>query len=608
MKKSSRILLLAFCTIALAIGQGTLVEISSAKNTEKQTKPVSKVKNVAHIRLAGKIENSPADFSFFGKKNLTVKDWLHRFARVRKDKSIAGVIIEVESPGCGLSTASELAAGIREIAKVKPVYAHIISGGISQYILASAGTETWLEPAGGLNIVGIGGELTFYRGMMDKFGLKPQFIQIGKYKGASEPYMRTKPSKALLAEYNALFDGLYDHLASEIGTNRDMNSSMVKAIIDQGPFTGKSAKNLNLVDKLVTKGEVIANVRKIFGQDCKIIRNYGRPKEKKIDFSNPFAAMGALFGKTTSKRILPNTIAIIHADGPIMSGKGGSSLFGSKIVGDVTMAQAFSEAQKNDNVKAVVFRISSPGGSALASEIIYQAVKRCAAVKPVIVSIAGMGASGGYYIACGGHEIWADPSAIVGSIGVVSGRVSYQKVMKDLGITSYEITRGKNAGLFMSRPWTKDEIEIMRKHAASVYDLFLKRVTDARGKKIKDIHKVAQGRIFTGSVALKKGLVDHLGGLADVVAAAKKRANVKGKVNYLVLPRSKTFADMIQDGEENTAFNKASAELLGIKNSLPFQLLKKTGKLQGVCYLLELADMLNQERVMLALPHHIKIK
>ena len=608
MKTASRVLLLAFCTIAMVFGQEALLQNSSAQNAKKTTETKTEKKKIAHIRLTGKIGNSPAGFSLFGNKAPTLKDWLHRLARVRKDKSVVGVIIEVDSPSCGLSTASEIAEAIREVAKHKPVYSHIISGGISQYIMASAGSKTWLEPAGGLEIVGIGGELTFYRGIMDKFGLKPQFIQVGKYKGAAEPYMRTKPSKALIAEYNTLFDGLYDHLASEMGKNRSMNSDMVKAIIDQGPFTGPSAKKLNLVDRLITRGEVIQTVKKLICKDAKIVRNYGRPKEEEIDFSNPFAAMSALFGKTTSKRIKPNTIAIIHADGPIMSGKGGSSLFGSKTVGDVTMAQAFDEAQRNDNVKAVVFRISSPGGSALASELIYQAVKRCAAKKPVIVSIAGMGASGGYYIACGGHEIWADPSAIVGSIGVVSGRVSFQKVFKDLGINSYEIKRGKNAGLFMSRPWTKDEVELMRKHAAAVYEVFLKRVTDARGKKIKDIHKVAQGRIFTGVVAKKKGLVDHLGGLADVVAAAKKRAKIKGKVNYLVLPRSKTFADMMQDGDEEAAIQKASAGILGIKNSIPFQLLKKAGKLQGVCYLLEMANILNQERTMLALPHHIKIK
>ena len=602
MKTASRLTLAVFFTIAMGFGQVTF-----SQNVKTKAKPATK--RVAHISLTGAITDSPAGFSFFGEsKNLTLKKWLNRLAKVRNDKSIDAVVIMIDSPGIKLSHASELADAIRKLAAVKPVYTHTITASVSQYIVASAGTETWIELAGGLEIVGIAGELTFYRGLMDKFGIVPQFIQVGKYKGAAEPYMNKKPSKELINEYNELFDGLYNHMVGEIAKNRKMTTAMVKAVIDQGPFSGTRAHELGLADKIVTRGEVLDTVKKQLGGNVEIVKNYGKKAKKDIDFNNPFSLFSEILTNTNKKRIAPNTIAIIHADGAIVSGSGGEGMFGGKTVGDLTMIKAFKEAQTNPNIKAVIFRISSPGGSALASEMIYQAVKRCAAVKPVIVSISGMGASGGYYIASAGHEIWADSSAIVGSIGVVSGRVSFKKIMDNAGVTTYEIKRGKNAGLNLSRPWTNEEIETLRKHSEEIYKLFLKRVTDARGKKIADIHKVAQGRIFTGIVAKEKGLVDHIGGLADVAAAAKKRAGIKGKVNFVVMPRTKTFADLIAEGDESVAFNSAASKLMGIRNSIPYQLLSKTGKLNGVSYLLEMANILNRDRVMLAMPYHIQIK
>jgi protease-4 len=283
----------------------------------------------------------------------------------------------------------------------------------------------------------------------------------------------------------------------------------------------------------------------------------------------------------------------------IVRGRGGTGLFGGRRVGDKDLVECFERCRKEPNIKAVVFRVDSPGGSALASELIYQAVARCAKDKPVIASVADVAASGGYYVAVGSRRIIADPSAIVGSIGVVGGKLAVQGLLNKLKIQTHAFTRGRNAGLRLSRPWDEREQAVIRRLAQRVYETFVSRVRASRGKRIRDIEAVAQGRVFTARQGLQNGLVDELGGLRVAVLAAQKAAGLKA-ADFLTLPRPRTLGDLLTEGPFSSAAALPTAE-----EALLRGLLRRS---PAAVQLLETATLLTREQVLAVMPYALSIR
>jgi protease-4 len=262
--------------------------------------------------------------------------------------------------------------------------------------------------------------------------------------------------------------------------------------------------------------------------------------------------------KAMSKQPEPTkgpTVALIYAQGTIVDGTGEGGLLDEGGVGSETMREAFRTAAKDDNVKAVVIRIDSPGGSALASEVMWQAARRVAKDKPVIISIGGMAASGGYYLASAGDYIFADPSAIVGSIGVVGGKFVLKDLYEKLGLSTEEFSKGRNAGLYSSsKVWDEKQRELIKKSMTQVYEQFTDRVMTTREGKIKDIDQVARGRIFLADEAKNLGMVDELGGLEKAIAFAAGKASLEAsKFEVLTLPAPRTLADMLEGSKTELA-------------------------------------------------------
>ena len=353
-----------------------------------------------------------------------------------------------------------------------------------------------MDPAGTLSITGLAAELSFFKGTLDWVGIEAQMVQVGRYKGAAEPFTRTGPSKELKGEYDKLLDDLYEQLSEQIARQRRLSVPHVLHVIDAGPLAAEDARRHRLVDRLVSKADwresVEKTVRGAKHASVDWLADYARKPTKPLDLSNPWALFGMMLGSRPAEKVREPTIALIHANGVIVSGNSGEGLLGTRRVGARTMAKCFRQVARDDKVKAVILRVNSPGGSAIASELIYQAVRKCARKKPVIVSISSVGASGGYYIALGGRKILADPAATVGSVGVISGKLAMTGLMEKVGITTYEITRGRNAGLWLSRPWDEREREIIRRMSTRTYDMFVSRVRDSRGKRIKNLNAVTQ--------------------------------------------------------------------------------------------------------------------
>jgi len=559
---------------------------------------------IAHIRLAGTVLDSPPNFSLFRdpSSQLTLRDWLSRLAKARNDPRIAAVAVDVDSPQISWAQAQELADALRRLGEEKPVYTYLTSGTATEYLVASAGKHVSIEPTGTLYVTGLAVELLFFRGAMNWLGIEPQMIQIGRFKGAGEPLSRSGPSEEMLQTYNWLLDDLYDQLCSQIAKQRSLKVAAVKAAIDSAPLTAEQAGQDGFVDQLVSKANWPEQVgKKVSPTDRQFVwrKDYGRNAGKAIDPSNPFALLGLLFGGGRRQEIREPTVAIVHADGMIVRGRGGEGVFGQRFVGDKTLADTFGELRNDKRVKAVVFRVNSPGGSALASELIYQAVRKCAERKPVVVSIGQVGGSGGYYIAVGAKTILADPAGIVGSIGVISGKMAISGLLDKIRIGRHELTRGRNAGLRLSRPWNEREQAVIRRHAERTYRTFVQRVARSRGRRIKNIEEVSDGRVFTARQALGNGLVDRLGGLRDAITAAQKEAGID-KSYFISLPRPRTLMDMLA-GDAGAAMRRPG----GLDEAL---LRRAAKRLKGLGYMMDLAEILDRETVVTAMPHSITIR
>lgn len=611
-------LLATLVILTAAMAQDAPEANSTTTGSKKGTTTAATAKKIAYIRLAGEVPQSPPDFILLEDSGpATLREWLNRLAAARNDATVAAVALEIDSPKIHLGQATELADAIRRLNEVKPVYTFVTGARIPQYLIASAGKEMAIDPAGELDITGIAAEMLFFRGTLDWLGIKPQMIQIGQYKGAAEPMENKEPSAQLKGEYNSLLDDLYSQICKQIGANRRMDLKRVQDAIDQGPFRAADAKRLGLVDQLVEKADWQKHVCEAMSSATMNsnallwAKDYGKKTAAALDVSNPFALFRMIFKGPPEAEIKSPTVAIIHAEGLITSGRSGEGLFSEHIAGAKTLIEDFKTVTNDDRVKAVVFRIDSPGGSALASELIFQAVKRCAKEKPVIVSISGMGASGGYYIASAGTEIYADSTAIVGSIGVITGKLAMADLFNKIGVSTYSFTRGKNAGLELSRPWDEREMAIVRTMAQSTYDDFVKRISDGRSKqflaKNTKVEDVAQGRIFTAQRAVENGLVDHVGGLREAVLAAQKAAKVD-QSHFLILPRPKSILDILSGEDDDDQASESLAKLLPSDHAAILRKLGLSSQTQGLGYLLKIAQLLGEEKVLMAMPQYLSIK
>ena len=556
---------------------------------------------IAHIRLSGRIHESPPGLSLFSSsQGRTLEDWLRRLARARSAQGISAVALEIDFPSMSWAQAQELADGVRRLGAVKPVYAYLVSANTTSYLVASAAGNVTMEPTGRLMLVGLNSRVMFFRGTLDWLGIEPQFVQIGDYKGAAEPMTSTEPSEELIGEMDQLLDDLYEQLCRQIATQRNLSVDAVAVAIDDGPFSASSAQQHRLIDRQLTRHnwrEQVTAAASVDDRSVTWLADFGAEREPELDLSNPFALLGMLTSGSSEPAVHDPTIAIVHVDGLILLGGSGEGFFGQKIAGARTLTRVLEDCRTDERIRGVVLRVNSPGGSALASELIYQAVSRCAEAKPVIVSVSSVAASGGYYVAVGGPTILADPAAVIGSIGVVTGKLALTGLLDQLGISTYEASRGANAGLMAGRPWTEREIEVIRASAQEVYDTFVQRVQTSRGEKITDLDAVAQGRVFTASRAVDLGLIDGVGTLNDAVGQAREAAGITSS-HYITLPRPRSLLDALTGVTGVSAL--APQEMLLLQRLIAHQ--------PGAAYILNLTELLAREPILTAMPMHITVR
>lgn len=563
---------------------------------------------VAYFDLKDPILESPPEFSWFtDSQGVMLHTLLERLQQAKEDKDVRAILINLTEPQLNLSQAQEVRDALADVRKGgKRIFVYADGYDTVSYTLASGASDICLLAGGEVMIPGVGLEAQFLKGLFDKIGVKADFVQIGQYKGAEEPYTRAEPSDELRGELNKLSDALYNQIVTGISTSRKLTQEQVKQLIDETMIRGEDAKQRGLIDHLTDQDGLRELIAKEIGGKIDLLKDYGAEPKAEVDTTNIFSLFAAMAKKPDVSE--KPAIALIPAQGVIVDGQGEGSLFGGDGgVGSEKMRHTIRVALRDPKVKAVVIRIDSPGGSALASEVMWQSVRRLAKEKPVVISIGGMAASGGYYLASAGDTIFADPSAIVGSIGVVGGKFVLKDLFAKVGITSEAFMRGQNAGLFSStEPWTDAQRKLITKWMQNTYDQFTQRIMTTREGKIKDIDKVARGRIFLAEEAHKLGMVDEIGGLKAALTFAAGKVNLKaGDYDIRVLPQPKSLGEILMGNDTEAATPlqpKITISHESILHTLPPAMRK------AVMQQLQMVQLMQHRPVVLSMPFVLTVK
>ncbi len=530
------------------------------------------VRQVGWMTLRGGLPEGPPPFAMPGmtSQGRTLRSVIQQLHHVADSQDHVGLVIHLDQAALPWSQIHELSEAIKSIrAKNKRVLFFSETYGLTAYLLACSGDEILLQEKGVLALNGLGVEEMYLAGTFEKIGLKPDFVQIGQYKGADEMFMRKGPSEAWSQNFDNLLDSLWDQAVDRIAKARKLDRDGVEKAMKKTWYMGdRHVVKSKLIDRVVSRDLLDVTTSafgKKFAWDKRMGMQAGGPA-----MDNPLAILQALMAPPTSG-IKRDTIALIHMKGPITSGESsiGGLFGGGTTVGSATMQRTLRKAAYNDKIKGIVIRIDSPGGSAIASEVIWQAVREAAKKKPVYVSMGSLAASGGYYIACSGDRIYASPNSMLGSIGVVSGKIAMGGLYEWAGIKIHRRTRGPNADIFNSvEPFTPKQRKQIVKMGEQFYKTFTSRVKQGRGKKI-DIDKVAEGRLFTGLQAKDNGLVDKLGGVEKTLADMASKAKLKpGEYDVVMMPEpmgmAEYFEQMFSISKDLPTLNAEQAGVIAI--------------------------------------------
>lgn len=477
---------------------------------------------VIEFDLTGPLAPPGSDDSlaeFFAPTRLSLRRAEEALDRAARDARVRGVVLRLGGPSLGLATTQELrdaVANLRKAGKFVLAFAESYGGqgsGSGAYYLATSCEEIWLQPSGDVGLAGVVAETPFLKGSLDKLGVTPRFDRRKEYKSAVEQFTEAAYSPAFRESMNSILGSIYDQLVAGVAGGRALSVASVKELIERGPFLAREALAAKLVDRLGYLDEVRESAKRRAGPGAHFIslREYRRD----VEASDPSGPV----------------IALIEGSGPIVSGESAlGQPFSPARIGADTIVEALDEASNSRDVKAILLRVDSPGGSYIASDTIWRAVMRAkAAGKPVIVSMGNVAASGGYFISAPATKIVAEPGTLTGSIGVFGGKFVLSGLLGKLGVTTDSISLGDNAGMWSPmRDFTPPEWAKLESWLDAVYGDFTTKVAEARGLGEARIPEVAKGRVFTGLQAQKIGLVDALGGLPRAIEVAREVADVQG--------------------------------------------------------------------------------
>jgi protease-4 len=482
----------SFRGVAAPVSPGSAVEVDLALGYPEETL----------FDLAG---------PFIGSPTLTLRDLLLGIGRAKRDPRVEKLFLHVRATSLGWAQAAELRSELVDFkAAGKSLVAYIEYGSNRDYYLASAADEIFIHPRTVLELHGVRAEALFLRRSLEKLGVEAEFERVGAYKDAPDTFLRDDLSEESREALTGLVDAVHETLVSALAEGRKMDRERARALLGEGPFTAVEAKDQGLVDGL--------------GYIDEVRKRMAPPEEelKSISVSDyrRAAASGPVFGADAR-------IALIYGVGTIVGGASTDDPIFGRVMGSDTLAEAFRSAREDDAIRAVVFRIDSPGGSDVASDVIWREAMLTKEKKPVIVSMGDLAASGGYWIATASNAIVAEPTTITGSIGIYAGKFNLAGLYQKVGVSTDGVETTGNADFFSSsRRFTAEERERLHEILEAGYRAFLDRVALSRGKTTAEVDTIAQGRVWSGAQAKELGLVDELGGLRRALDLARERAGI----------------------------------------------------------------------------------
>ena len=463
------------------------------------------------------------DFSEEG--SLEFKDILDNIEKAKNDDKIKGIYLNFSSINAGFSQIEEIRKKLLEFKDIgKFIYSYADSYSQNAYYLASISDKIALNPEGIIDLKGLSAGVMFYKGLMDKLGIEVQIIRHGKFKAAVEPYMYNSMSNENRQQIHQLLNSISSNMIDGIASSRGISSKEIDYMINNMDLSSaKKCLERKIIDDIAYEDQILEELKDVSETEITFL-DYMKVKNPKISVSN-------------------NKIAIIYATGAINTGKGSYNAIGSE-----TTVKAIRKASNDDNVKAIVLRINSPGGSALASEIIWREIDLVKLKKKVVVSMGDYAASGGYYIACNSHKIFANHSTITGSIGVFGVVPNNQRFLNQkLGVYIDTVNTHKHSDIANGyRKLSESEISVIQNSVEDIYNTFITHVSEGRGIDLAQVDKIGQGRVWSGKDALSIGLIDEIGGLEDAIVSAAELAELDDYRIITMPKKTDVFEELVE--------------------------------------------------------------
>ena len=556
----------------------TVIVVQSAKSTSTQVDANSVLYISLGHGITEKEQKTPLDdLNLPGfVKSLGLDAILDRIEAAKEDDKIKGIYLNPSAVGAGTATINAIRNALEDFkSSGKFVYAFSDFYTQQAYYVASSADSVFMNPQGTLDFRGISSSVMFMKDALDKLGVDVQVVKVGSYKSAVEPFIQGGMSPENREQVTSYVNSLYDNMLAPISASRKISTDSLKNIAATfASRTPEGALSSGLVDELIYKEQFIAKIKNAL----------------KIDQDKDVSTVSILDYKPTSKGNKGSgRIGVLYAFGDIIDGEGMQDNIG----GD-RISRELRKLRENDRIDAVVLRVNSPGGSALASEVIWREVELTKKEKPVIVSMGDYAASGGYYISAAADSIFADPSTLTGSIGVFAMIPNVQNLLNNkLGVRFESVSTSPMAefGTAPDRPLNQEELDLMQSLVDNVYDTFLTRVADGRKMSKEAVHEIAQGRVWTGEQAIGIGLVDRLGGLEDAIASAATMAELESyKVTKYPLSED-PWSTLFQSSKEKIKSKWIKEEM---------------GEFSE--YILELKTILSRTGVQARIPYEVNIK
>lgn len=524
MKKGKYILIIFLIFFVLG-----LAAIVSLFVYELGRPPSVRSRSYLELKLSGPIQERAApDFMMAmltGTQPISMHDIWINIQKAKVDSRIKSLVLQISYLQCDWAKVNEIRNAILDFRKTgKKAYVYIDEAPEfdKEYYLATACDRIVLHPMGWIGINGIGGYVPFFKRALDKLGVEAEIEHVEEYKTAYNMFTEEGFTPAHREMMESLYGDIYSHYVKGIAEARGKTEEEVQKLIDHGSFLGERALDAGLVDNL------------LYWDEFEDILSYQGKKLYKIPHKQYLKIKPTSLGLNRGKKI-----AIIYGTGPIYVGEGAYQIMGS-----ATIARYLRRARKDRSISAVVFRVDSPGGSAIGSDVIWREVWLTKKEKPIVVSMSDVAGSGGYWISMSASKIVAQPQTLTGSIGVISGKFNLARLYDKLGITTEKIAYGKRADLYSShRGLTSEERTLLKNEILWIYDRFITKVAEGRNMSKEEVDRIGKGRVWTGSQAKENGLVDELGGLNRAVELAKELADIPAEegIRLVVLPRKVSF-------------------------------------------------------------------